>query len=323
LAETRRWRWGKKRWVVFGLIALNVLAAQYYWPVAPHVAVAPEKILHDPLFTMPFGWGNFYLINTFTAMLIVDLVVILMALSFKRATDGGSLVPGGIASAIEALLEAIYNLTESSAGKYTRKIFPLFATIVLMVLVANLLSLFPGVDSIGVVEHMDHGYPIQQLVPGVYAIVAGEAAHGEEYHIAPFVRALATDLNFTLGLALISVAMTQVIGFQANGPGFLFRYLNVRTLFSKPGFGAIDLGVSILELIAEFSKLLSFSFRLFGNIFAGAVLLFLIGSMIPYFAQTLVLLFKFFIGVIQALVFGMLTMVFMAQATRGHGEEEH
>jgi len=321
LAETRKWRYGKKRWIVFGLIGLNILAVNLFPPVAPHIAVAPEHIMHDPLFTLP-GLGDLYLNNTLVAMLIVDLALIAIALIVRRAIAGGSLVPGGFASAVEALLEAIYNLTESSAGKYTRKIFPLFATIVLMVLVANLFSLFPGVDSIGVLEHMDHGYPIREIVPGVYAIVSGEA-HGEEYHIAPYVRALATDLNFTLGLALIAVVMTQVIGVQANGAGFFLRYFNVRTLFTKPGFGAIDLGVSILELISEFSKLLSFSFRLFGNIFAGAVLLFLIGTLLPVFAQTLVLLFKFFIGIIQAFVFGMLTMVFMAQATRGHGDEEH
>jgi F-type H+-transporting ATPase subunit a len=321
LAETRKWRWGKKRWIVFGLIGLNILAVNLYYPVAPHVAVAPELIIHDPLFTLPVI-GDFYLINTLTSMLIVDIILIAIAFIVNRAIKSGSLVLGGFSSAIEALLEAVYNLTESSAGKYTRKIFPLFATIVLIVLVANLLSLVPGVDSVGVLEPFDHGYPTQELLPGVVTIVDTDV-DGPGYHIAPFVRGLATDLNFTLGLALISVAMTQVIGFQSNGPGFLMRYFNVRTLFTKPGFGAIDLGVSILELIAEFSKLLSFSFRLFGNIFAGAVLLFLIGTLLPVFAQSLVLLFKFFIGVIQAFVFGMLTMVFMAQATRGHGEEEH
>jgi F-type H+-transporting ATPase subunit a len=321
LVETRKWRYGKKRWVVFGLIGLNILAVNMFPPVTPHIAVAPEKIMHDPLFTLP-GLGDFYLNNTLVAMLIVDLVLVALALIARGAMRGGSLIPGGFASAIEALLEAIYNLTESSAGKYTRKIFPLFATIVMMVLVANLLSLVPGVDSIGVVEHFDHGYPTQEIMPGVVTIVASDV-DAPGFHIAPYVRALATDLNFTLGLALIAVVMTQVIGVQANGPGFFLRYFNVRTLFTKPGFGAIDLGVSILELISEFSKLLSFSFRLFGNIFAGAVLLFLIGTLLPVFAQTLVLLFKFFIGIIQAFVFGMLTMVFMAQATRGHGEEEH
>jgi F-type H+-transporting ATPase subunit a len=321
LAETRKWRYGKKRWIVFGLIALNIIAVNLFKPVAPHVAVAPEKIMHDPLFTSAV-LGDFYLINTLTSMLIVDLILIAIAFIVYRAIKSGSLVPGGFSSAIEALLEAIYNLTESSAGKYTRKIFPLFATIVLMILVANLLSLVPGVDSIGVLEPFDHGYPTQELMPGVVTIIASDV-DAPGFQIAAFVRGLATDLNFTVALALISVAMTQVIGFQANGLGFLSRYFNVRTLFTKPGFGAIDLGVSILELIAEFSKLLSFSFRLFGNIFAGAVLLFLIGTLLPVFAQTLVLLFKFFIGIIQAFVFGMLTMVFMAQATRGHGEEEH
>jgi F-type H+-transporting ATPase subunit a len=216
--------------------------------------------MHDPLFTSPV-LGDFYLINTLTSMLIVDLILIAIAFIVYRAMKSGSLVPGGFSSAIEALLEAIYNLTESSAGKYTRKIFPLFATIVLMILVANLLSLVPGVDSIGVLEPFDHGYPTQELMPGVVTIIASDV-DAPGFQIAAFVRGLATDLNFTVALALISVAMTQVIGFQANGLGFLSRYFNVRTLFTKPGFGAIDLGVSILELIAEFSKLLSFSFRL-------------------------------------------------------------
>jgi F-type H+-transporting ATPase subunit a len=84
--------------------------------------------------------------------------------------------------------------------------------------------------------------------------------------------------------------------------------------------------ISILELISELSKLLSFSFRLFGNIFAGSVLLFLVGSILPAGAswvQSGILLFEFFIGLIQAIVFGMLTMVFMSMATHGHGGEEH
>ncbi len=86
----------------------------------------------------------------------------------------------------------------------------------------------------------------------------------------------------------------------------------------------MDLAISILELISEISKLLSFSMRLFGNIFAGSVLLFLVGSLVPVFAQSLVLGFEFFIGLIQAIVFGMLTMIFMSMATHGHGgEEEH
>jgi len=78
----------------------------------------------------------------------------------------------------------------------------------------------------------------------------------------------------------------------------------------------------LLELISEFAKILSFTFRLFGNMFSGMVLVAVVGVMIPVFLPSGLYLFELFIGVIQALVFGMLTMVFMAQATQGHGAEE-
>jgi F-type H+-transporting ATPase subunit a len=321
LEETRKWRYGTKRWLVLLFVVLGIIAANLYPPIRPHIQVAPERLSHNPLFTLPVI-GEFYLTNTLVAMLIVDLILIVIALMVRNAIRSGTLVPKGIAGAMEALLETLYNLTESTAGKHTRKIFPLFATIVLFVLIANWMELIPGVDSIGVLEHYDHGYPIQLLAPGIAALVQGEA-HGENFMVIPYVRVLSTDLNFTLALALISVVMTQVIGFRTQGFRFLNRYFNTTTLFSKPGFGAIDLGVSILEFISELSKLLSFSFRLFGNIFAGAVLLFLVGSLIPVFAQSMVLLFEFFIGIIQAFVFGMLTLVFMTQATVGHGDGEH
>ena len=98
----------------------------------------------------------------------------------------------------------------------------------------------------------------------------------------------------------------------------------MRNLFTKPFFGAMDFLVSLLELISEFAKLLSFSFRLFGNLFAGMVLTFLIISLVPWFVPAMIMMFEFFIGLIQAFVFGMLTMVFMSQAVAGHGgEEEH
>jgi F-type H+-transporting ATPase subunit a len=298
-------------------VILNIIAANYYPPVRPHIQVAPELVSHTPLFTLPVI-GDFYLTNTIIAMLIVDVLLIAMALIVRRAVTSGEMVPSGFSGAIEALLEALYNLTESTAGKYARKIFPLIATIFLVVLVSNWMEVIPGVDSIGVLEHAEEdGHAIQQLLPGVAALVQGAG----EYFVTPYVRVLSTDLNFTVALALISVFMTQFIGVQTLGLGFFSRYFNTRTLFSKPGFGAIDLGVSILELISEISKLLSFSFRLFGNIFAGAVLLFVVGSLVPVFAQSLVLIFEVFIGAIQAFVFAMLTLVFMAQATRGHGEE--
>ena len=116
--------------------------------------------------------------------------------------------------------------------------------------------------------------------------------------------------------------MTQVIGVQAQGFHYFGKFFNTSTMFKKPFFGFMDFLVGILETISEFSKILSFAFRLFGNMFAGMVLLALVGVMVPVFVPSMIMMFELFIGAIQAFVFGMLTMVFMAQATQGHASEE-
>jgi F-type H+-transporting ATPase subunit a len=94
-------------------------------------------------------------------------------------------------------------------------------------------------------------------------------------------------------------------------------------MFKVPVFGAMDFLVGLLELISELSKILSFAFRLFGNMFAGIVLVAIVAGLLGKISilPAMVMLFELFVGVIQAFVFGMLTMVFMAQATQGHGEE--
>jgi F-type H+-transporting ATPase subunit a len=253
----------------------------------------------------------------------------------KKVGSNGSLIPTGIAGVVEAILELIHNLTESTAGKWTKRIFPFFATITLLVLIVNWTELIPGVDSVGILEEAKaHGYSVKQLTSSIATLVKPECeGHAAEtaslsnteteagcYQLIPYVRVLSTDLNFTVALALISVIMTQVLGVRSLGPRYFEKFINVRGLFTRPIFGVIDFGVGLLELISEFSKILSFSFRLFGNIFAGTVLLFVIGTLVPVFAQSIFLLLEFFVGLIQAVVFGMLTMVFMAQATAGHGE---
>jgi len=281
------------------------------------------------LAVLPLFFG-FTWTNTLTAMVISDTILLLIAFATYNAFKSGSLVPKGISGAAEALLEVIYNLTEGTAGKWARFIFPWFATITLLVLVSNWSELIPGVDSIGVLEHAPagvHGYAVQDL-GFAETIVKAPAAEGGEAHSAeaetfvlvPFVRALATDLNFTVALALIAVVMVQVAGIKSQGMRYFTKFWNTGTMFSKPIFGVIDFAVGILEIVSEFSKILSFAFRLFGNIFAGAVLLFVIGSLVPVFAQAGFLMLEFFVGLIQAIIFGMLTMTFMAQATQGHGE---
>jgi F-type H+-transporting ATPase subunit a len=143
------------------------------------------------------------------------------------------------------------------------------------------------------------------------------------YILAPFFRGISVDLNFTAALALIAVVMIQVIGFRAQGWGYLSKFFNTRRMFKVPFFGAMDFLVGLLELISELSKILSFAFRLFGNMFAGIVLVAIVAGLLGKFSilPAMVMLFELFVGVIQAFVFGMLTMVFMAQATQGHGEE--
>ena len=323
--QPRKWRWGVNRWFVLLFIVLGVFAAQAYPPIRPHIQLPAEVLITAaPLFTIP-GVGPIYLTNTLVATLLADILLLAIAFGVWRATRSGSLEIKGFSSAVEALLEALYNLAESTAGKWAKHIFPWMATIVMLVLVANWMGLIPGVDSIGVLHPAEggEGHAVQEVAPGVATVVRGEPAEGAPaFVLVPFVRAAATDLNLTLALALLSVAFTQYYGIRAGGLGYFSKFFNVKTLFTKPMFGAIDFIVGILELITEIGKVLSFTFRLFGNIFAGAVLLFVIGALVPVFAQTPFLMLEFFVGLIQAYVFGMLTLVFMALATAGHGQGE-
>ena len=317
--EKKGWRWGFNRWLVLLFMIGSGVAASFYAPVRPHVQLPAENVSHYPLF------GNFYLTNTMIAMLIADVILLLIGYGFYRATKGGeSLIPKGFSGAVEAFLEVLYNLTEGTAGKWTRFIFPWFATITLLVLVINWTELIPGVDSIGIIHEAEgHGYAIKDL--GWATTLINEEVHEGHtgYGLIPFVRVTSTDLNFTLALALIAVVMVQVAGIKAQGAAYFKKFWFTDTMFTKPMLGVIDFGVGLLELISEFSKILSFAFRLFGNIFAGSVLLFVIGSLVPIFAQSMFLMLEFFVGMIQAVVFGLLTMTFMAQATQGHHDEAH
>jgi len=322
------WRWGVNRWFVLLFIILGGYFAGFYPPIQPHVQL-PAEPLSGTLFKV--AGQDFQFTNTMVAMLIADVILLLIGFGVYRAVKSGSMVLKGMSAAMEALLEALYNLTEGTAGKWAKFIFPWFATITLLVLVVNWTELIPGVDSIGILHHSEHGYAVQDLgfaetlVKPVDGAEEAHAAEGAElFGLIPFVRVLSTDLNFTVALALIAVVMVQVAGFKANGFGYLTKFWNTKTFFSKPIFGLIDFGVGLLELVSEFSKVLSFAFRLFGNIFAGSVLLFVIGSLLGGgglgFFQVGFLMLEFFVGLIQAIVFGMLTMTFMSQATQGHGE---
>jgi F-type H+-transporting ATPase subunit a len=212
--------------------------------------------------------------------------------------------------------------------KWAKTIFPWFATILIYVLFANLLKLIPGFESIGFLHPVESGgYATQSLgnfLGGSWNLLLPTAQATGGSILVPFVRGISLDLNFTFALAIISVVMTQVVGFKAQGFGYLGKFFNVRNLFKIPFFGAMDFFIGLLELFSEFMKVISLSFRLFFNMFAGiilvAVVAFLIGKIT--IISSILYLFELFVGIIQAFVFGLLTMVFMAMATQGHTQEE-
>jgi len=288
-------------------------------PVVMPAVVLPTEPLSGTINT-PFG--EFFLSGTLVALIIADVAILAIAIGISSAVKKGNLILTGIVGAVEALLEMLHGMTEGTAGKWTKQIFPWFATITLIVMIANWTELLPGVETIGRLVKEEGGHYLVQQVGPFQNIVKAPEGTGE-YHLYPYVRVVSTDLNFTVALALVAVFMIQYFGIKSQGLGYFSKFWATSTVFSKPIFGVIDFGVGILEIVSEFSKVLSFAFRLFGNIFAGSVLLFVIGSLVPVFAQSIFYLLEFFVGAIQAFVFGLLAMTFMAQATQGHGGEHH
>lgn len=338
------WRWGVSRWILLAVVIIGFWLTGMYPPTRPAIFLPAEAVFgtdYAPLGT--FLGYPFYITNTFIATIIADVFLLLvLVFAIRPALNKGiDHVAKGVAGFFEAFLEIIYNLTQATAGKWTRTIFPWFAGITLLVLVMNWMELFPGVDSIGTfsdhhaheIHHFDEICQTSSFYIGSLEVVNvwADPAHPESvaecsHAIIPWVRATATDLNFTVALALISVVMIQVIGVKALGISYFEKFFYVRTLFTKPFFGLIDFAVGLFEIVSELSKIISFSFRLFGNIFAGMVLLLVLGTLIPVGAMAGVMMLEFAVGLIQAIVFGMLTMVFMSQATHSHhggGEEHH
>ncbi len=188
---------------------------------------------------------------------------------------------------------------------------------------ANIGDLRVGPFLIRADGNADEGAPLQTNQAGE---AIGRNPQAADWTIVPFLRAAATDLNFTLAFALVAVVMTQYYGFKYLRGGYLRKFFP----FLEKGWAdkavknpikAIDPAVGILELISEFSKILSFSFRLLGNIFAGQVLLFVMAFILPVMNVAFFGL-EFFVGLIQAAVFGLLTLLFMSSASAGHDHPE-
>jgi F-type H+-transporting ATPase subunit a len=334
-----------KRWIVLALIAVGIYAAymgpSILRPVSPPVVMPAENTgLHI---------GSFQITNSVLSTLLVDLILIIMAVGVYRFIKSGKLVPTGFFNIFEAIFEFMWNSVEGAAGKWATRIFPIPATIFLLILVANMIKIVPGFESIGLIETtitgsgyapvklfqigklevytVDKGQPVElaSAAEGAGA-VEGAASHTSEElctscEIIPYLRGTATDLNFPLGLAIATMVLVQIYGAWALGPGYFSRFLPVKELVSGGIFGLINFVVGILEIILEFAKVISFGFRLFGNIFAGVILLSILGALLPAALPPFLYLFEIFFGAIQAYVFFLLAVIFISSATYHlHGE---
>ncbi len=247
-----------------------------------NISLAPEVLFHI---------GQFPVTNT----IMVSWVIVASSFVFAAALriGGMSLVPRGVQNALEALLEAWLKLIDPVTNSRTQTLafFPIVTSIFVYVALSNLVELVPGLGTVG-----------------LYGEHEGRVA------LIPFIRSSSADLNFTIGLALFTMAATWVFGIRTRGVGgHLGKFFN----FSNP----LNMFVGLLEFVGEFARIISFSFRLFGNIFAGEVLLIVVASLAPVIAGLPFLFLELFVGLVQALVFAMLALVFLKMATEGHGEE--
>lgn len=239
--------------------------------------------------------GSFELRNTMLMAWLAMGILTILALLLRRTNYRE--VPGRFQAFMEVIVEGLFNFFDSVVQdpKKTRKFFPIVATIFIFLVLANWMGILPGIGSITI-----------------------EGMHEGHLTAIPLFRSMNADINMTLAIAVISVVMTQAFGIAAIGV-----LPHASRFLVNPLRDPIGSFVGILELIAEFAKVISFTFRLFGNIFAGEVLLVVISFLVPYFAPLPFLGLEIFVGFIQGLVFALLTLVFFTMATIAHGERAH
>ncbi len=141
--------------------------------------------------------------------------------------------------------------------------------------------------------------------------------------LSPYFRSVNTDINAPLAIAIFSFIFVEFWGFQSLGIGYLGKFFAFSAIAKKGPMGLIDVFVGLLELVSELSRMVSFTFRLFGNIFAGEVLLLMMGFLVPFVLVDVFYGLELFVGLIQGFVFAMLTLVFAVTAVSHHGDGEH
>lgn len=213
--------------------------------------------------------------NTLITSWIVMLLLAVLAWWVGRRI---SLVPGRLQTLVEEMLSFVYNYIKETleSEKMATRFFPLLMTLFLFIFVANAIEFTPGIGSL-------------------------------LYEGDPLLRSVNTDLNVTLALTIIAVIVIEITGVVALG---FFRYASKFLNFSSP----VKFVVGLIELISEIARLVSFSFRLFGNIFAGEVLIAVVVFFIPFLVPVPLMAFEVFVGFVQAAIFTLLTLFFIKLA---------
>ncbi len=260
---------------------------------------------HEPtLYAEPLAhWGGLTLTNSLLTSWVA--VVIIVAVALVTRLRLATVPRGALQNVLETVIEQALSLIDTITGDRpkTLKFFPIAFALFLFILINNWLGLLPGIGSIGFLEH--------------------EA--GREVFI-PLLRGGTADLNTTIALALIAVVGSHFAGIWLTGFWHHFnKFINVKAFIEIPGkirrdpaivlVNPIKAFVGVIEIIGEAAKVASLSFRLFGNIFAGEVLLASMAALAAFFLPIPFMFLEIIVGLIQALIFSVLTVVYLTIAT--------
>lgn len=264
-----------------------------------HVSIKPETV---------FYILGFPITNSLLTSYIVLALTIVLGLYFSANINSTS---SKLVFFIRYVLTMLHDMFQTILGKLHEKAFPLLVSFFFFILFSNWFGLLPGVGSITITPPVEKHVEVKEETD-THKKVAGEEHVEEKAHSKiPLLRGTTADLNTTIALALVAFVMIQFYGFSTLGVmGYSKKFINL----TNP----INFFIGILELVSEFSKILSFAFRLFGNIFAGEVLLGVIAFLVPVLASFPFLIMEVFVGLVQALVFSMLTGVFISSAVESH-----
>jgi F-type H+-transporting ATPase subunit a len=316
-----------RKWLIVSGVVLLVMIVSGFLPMShPHVEIKAEPIFHITE-TIPFT-------NSLLVTVLVDLFLIVLAFVISRNLK---LIPGAFQNIVEIAIDGLYKLFQGVNREYAPRVFPVVATIFFYLLFSNWFGLIPGFGAIGKCvpaahETETHAGLVRLASTGAVGWSSEPARAAEEeghssggcpagHTMVPLFRSPSADLNFTFALALLAFVYIEYWGFSTLGVGYVTKFFNTHGFKKGVLPGLMDLAVGLLEFISELARIIAFSFRLFGNIFAGEVLLLVMAFLVPVVLPMPFYGFEIFVGFIQAFVFAMLTMAFIAIAVIPHGAE--